>query len=98
MPAKDYNNYMKEYMLRRYHKRRLEAIAYLGGTCAVCGTTSNLEFDHIDASEKSFPIGKMWSVNDIALYKELDKCQLLCKSHHEEKTLREEDYRHRMAV
>lgn len=61
-------------------------IAYLGGTCVRCGTTESLQFDHIDATTKSFNVSKNWSRSWVTLTPELDKCQLLCRDHHREKT------------
>lgn len=78
----------KEQMLGYYAKRKQELIDYLGGACLVCGATESLEFDHIRWQDKSFTIGQNWGMKDReALYAELDKCQLLCKDHHREKTL-----------
>jgi 5-methylcytosine-specific restriction endonuclease McrA len=81
-----YNAYMRVKILERYHKRRTEAKQRLGGKCVVCGTKENLEFDHINAKEKSFGISKLWSVSQEKFDAELLKCQLLCKDHHEVKT------------
>ena len=87
MPYKDYNKKMAEYMLRRYHQRRAAALEKLGGKCSVCGTQGNLEIDHIDADEKEIALNKMWSIAEERFLKELAKCQLLCKQHHEEKSI-----------
>lgn len=81
-----YNAYMRVKILERYHKRREEAKRILGGKCIVCGTTENLEFDHIKAKDKSFGISKLWSVSKEAFEIELSKCQLLCQEHHKVKT------------
>ena len=89
MSTKDkaaYNRYMKEYMLKRYHTRRAEAIQKLGGSCQ-CGVTNDLQFDHIDRNTKSFTIAKLSSVNDKAFWEEISKCQLLCHECHQKKTL-----------
>lgn len=82
----DYNEYMKSYMLARYHTRRNEAILKFGGKCVKCGSIECLEFDHINPEDKLFTIGKMWSLNNTAYLTELNKCQLLCESCHLEKT------------
>ena len=89
MPYKDYNKKMAEHMLRRYHQRRGEALERLGGKCVACGTPEELEIDHIDPAQKSFGISKFWSVSKLKFDKELSKCQLLCKSCHEEKSSNE---------
>jgi hypothetical protein len=81
-----YNAYMAEYMLRRYHRRRATAIEILGGECVVCGRTDDLQIDHIDPAEKSFDLGKLWSVSEARFFAELKKCQLLCGPHHRDKT------------
>jgi 5-methylcytosine-specific restriction endonuclease McrA len=78
--------YMREYMKARYHRRRADAIEKLGGKCVQCGSTSELEFDHIDPTTKSFVLGtKMAGVSEEKLQSEIAKCQLLCKSCHEAK-------------
>lgn len=82
----NYNEYMKNYMLARYHKRRNEAIQKFGGKCAKCDSVDNLEFDHINPDDKLFTIGQMWSLNNAVYVAELNKCQLLCTSCHLEKT------------
>ena len=80
------NKYMADYMTARYHTRRNEAIIALGGKCAKCGSTSSLEFDHIDKSTKTFSIGKIFSTgSDEKVTSELAKCQLLCTPCHKEK-------------
>ncbi len=89
MAYKDYNKKMSEYMLRRYHRRREEALARLGGECTVCGAKENLEIDHVDPDQKVIALNKMWSIAEERFLKELAKCQLLCKTHHEEKSANE---------
>lgn len=86
MPAKDYNNYMREYMLRRYYRRRGEAIEKLGGQCKSCGTTDDLEFDHIDPDQKEYSIAKIFtSGSEGKVQAEVAKCQLLCTDCHKKK-------------
>lgn len=82
----EYNAYQRQYQLERYHRRRAEAIELLGGRCVICGTTENLEIDHIDWREKGFNLNRLWSVAIHRFLEELSKCQLLCDSHHKEKT------------
>lgn len=84
---KDYNQYIKEYLRRRYYERRDKAISLLGGKCSECGTTENLEFDHIEHISKSFDVSDRlaqytWS----RLLPELMKCQLLCQACHNNKS------------
>lgn len=87
-----YNSYMTDYMVRRYHARRIEAIKLLGGKCAVCNTTEKLELDHIDRTAKTFDIGKLFSRGKARYLKELELCQLLCYDCHKEKTFEDAGY------
>jgi hypothetical protein len=79
------NEYMRDYMLRRYHKRRNEAIERLGGVCVICGSPENLEFDHVDPTTKSFTIASSWSASQERFDAEIAKCQLLCEACHRHK-------------
>lgn len=81
------NEYMRAYMLRRYNRRMQEARSKLGNRCVRCGATKDLQLDHKDRETKSFTIGRMWSVSEQRFEMELSKCQLLCRTCHEEKTL-----------
>jgi hypothetical protein len=69
-----------------YRKRRALAIEYLGEKCVDCGTEDGLQFDHREATKKSFEIAKnlnrCWDV----LVVELDKCSLRCHPCHLSKT------------
>lgn len=80
---------MAAYMKARYEQRRASAVAALGGHCARCPETDDLQFDHIDPSTKTMTIAKMWSASETRFQAELRKCQLLCVPHHLEKTLAE---------
>jgi hypothetical protein len=87
-----YNEYMRVYMLARYHRRRSEWIERLGGKCEICGTTASLEFYHSVASEKEWGIGKiLGSGSERKISEEMTKCHLLCKDHHLEKSLKSGD-------
>ena len=81
----DYTEYHRLY----YYKRRDKMIAYLGVSCAHCGSTDRLEFDHIDPALKSFDISDNMTLNNPEVRAELDKCQLLCRPCHEVKTAAE---------
>ena len=74
------NQYFREY----WAKRREFIVNYLGGKCDICGSTENLEIDHIDPSKKSFNISPFDALDKTM--SELEKCHLLCKKHHLEKT------------
>lgn len=69
-----------------YKRRRAKIIAYLGGKCVRCGSTSELEIDHKDHTKKAFDISKNFAIAWTRLVPELDKCQLLCNAHHLDKT------------
>lgn len=76
-----------EYHREYYRKRKQAIFDYLGGKCVVCGTTENLHIDHKNPKDKSFNISSKLSVKNNK--EELDKCQLLCETHHREKTAEE---------
>lgn len=70
---------------RKFGKQK--ALDYLGGKCICCGFDtyiSSLEFHHIDDSIKKFNIAdKIKSVKlTEEIYKELDKCVILCSNCH----------------
>jgi hypothetical protein len=69
----------------RKRQRRAQLIEMLGGRCVRCGTTDDLEFDHIDPATKRFVVcsnlARPW--ND--LVEEALRCQLLCRSCHRAK-------------
>ena len=79
----DYN----EYQRKRYHEKRQWALAYLGGKCIYCGSTDDLEVDHIDPHEKTMKLTTMTRVSQERFVAELDKCQLLCRNSHVQKTM-----------
>lgn len=90
----EYNGYMGDYMLSRYHALMAEAREKLGGKCVLCGDTEQLEMDHIDRSSKLFTISIGWSRSPDEFWAEVAKCQLLCRVHHAEKTAREQEVGH----
>lgn len=87
------NEYMRQYMLRRYHTRRAKAIEYLGSKCTSCESTVALEIDHIDPSSKSLDLGRCYSYSEAIFWAEIQKCQLLCKKCHIEKTIVERGHK-----
>lgn len=89
-----YNRYMNtlarnNYIRLRNQRLRIKAIELLGGKCVICGTTKNLEFDHIIRGTREFTIATGLRLSWARILKELEKCQLLCHKHHLEKTNRE---------
>ncbi len=81
----NYNEYMNNYMKRRWEKRRIEALNHLGNKCIICNSKVNLEFDHINPKDKSFTIARASSFSNKKFWEEVDKCQLLCTDCHREK-------------
>jgi 5-methylcytosine-specific restriction endonuclease McrA len=74
--------YQRDYNRAWKAARRNRLIEILGGKCARCGTTENLEFDHVDPSTKKFTVSAGLSRAWGALVEEAAKCQLLCKPCH----------------
>ena len=70
-------------------ERRAYCREYLGGKCVKCGTTHNLQFDHIKRETKKYTIAPKITNNFDNLKEELDKCQLLCAPCHLDKTAKE---------
>jgi hypothetical protein len=79
--------YMRDYMRRRYERNRLRGLEILGGKCALCDETKNLEFDHKELPLKAVESSRMFYLGDKRFLAEIEKCQLLCRLHHEAKTL-----------
>lgn len=84
-----WNKYMREYHIKRYHKLKDEAFAFLGGKCKKCGSIKNLQFDHIDPAEKEIEMGKFLTFPLKKFWKEVKKCQLLCDECHQTKSILE---------
>jgi 5-methylcytosine-specific restriction endonuclease McrA len=86
----------RKYQLAWLAKRRDRGTEILGGKCAICGSTENLEVDHIDPATKDPRIkgngtgGFPWSWSWIWIEAELAKCQALCSDCHQEKSSREQ--------
>lgn len=77
---------MRVLMKRRYAERRAQAIEFLGGQCARCGSTTGLELDHKDPATKEISLFKTWHQSE-RFWAEVRKCQLLCRPCHEAKTI-----------
>lgn len=76
----------KRWNAKRRKQRREFAFAQLGGKCARCASTTNLELDHIDKSTKLINVSKLWTNREEDFLAELQKCQILCSSCHKIKT------------
>lgn len=77
--------YQREFLARR----RREWIDSQGGCCANCGSTEDLEIDHIDPSTKLCNPSQVWSRCREFREAELAKCQVLCADCHKAKTREE---------
>jgi 5-methylcytosine-specific restriction endonuclease McrA len=77
-------------------RKKQQLIEHLGGKCVGCGTTEDLQFDHIVRADKSFTIGQCMHKHMEVLIEEANKCQLLCKTCHQLKGVCYNDY-HRLA-
>jgi len=75
-----------KYDLARYHRLKNEYAAILGGKCASCGSSDDLEFDHIERATKKFTIGNNMFRPRQVILPELEKCQLLCQVCHKSKS------------
>jgi len=70
---------MRTYIKARRKVRRARLIELLGGRCVRCGSTDELEFDHIDPETKVFAVGSDMSRAWDKLVEEALKCQPLCR-------------------
>lgn len=77
----------REYQRQWIAKRRAEYFS--DKKCVVCGSKKNLELDHINPTDKKMNPSALWSLSESNQKRidELAKCQVLCKSHHKDKTL-----------
>src|SRR4051794_33200913 len=80
---------MRDYMANYRERRRTQAKALLGGKCALCASTEDLQFDHRDPTTKERNISAMWTCSEVRFLAELEKCQLLCLPCHQAKSANE---------
>ena len=80
----------RAYMKARYYEQRDGFIAYLGGRCNRCESAERLEIDHMERGDKLFTVAALHPSGNLPrVYEELEKCQLLCRECHIEKTAEE---------
>ena len=72
---------------REWMRKRREEWLGIHGPCVECGSWEKLEVDHKNRSEKVTNSVWSWSLKRRDV--ELAKCQVLCKSCHLKKTIRE---------
>ena len=70
--------------LQRLKKAKRRSEWFEGKRCFKCGSSDNLELDHIDPVIKVSH--RIWSWSEEKRENELSKCQCLCKECHNEKT------------
>lgn len=76
------------YTIKRWIKRKIEAIEYKGGECVDCGLkypdTPYVVFDfhHLNPSEKDVDWSKLRLRSWDKITHEIDKCDLLCSNCH----------------
>lgn len=79
--------------LQQLRRERREKWIEDNGPCLHCGTWDDLTVDHIDPSSKDPKLkgnaGLLWSWREDKRKTELAKCQVLCKSCHDRKTMLE---------
>jgi len=66
--------------------KKLKAINFLGGKCKKCGETNffKLCFHHTNSEDKEYRLSRMWGKNWKNIFKEVEKCELLCQNCHYE--------------
>jgi hypothetical protein len=84
----------REYQRNRSRERLALARERLGGACARCGTTENLEFDHVDPAAKVREVSASVCLSLEKFLLEVDRCQLLCHACHVDKSVENGDLRH----
>jgi hypothetical protein len=84
-----YAEVQSNYEHNKYAERKSSAIEKLGGKCVRCGSTDNLEFDHIDETTKFANMSDIFRMRQELIDAKLDKCQLLCHNCHMQKTYEE---------
>jgi hypothetical protein len=65
------------YFKARYDARKEATFDLLGRACALCGSTEQLEFDHIDPSTKCFHLSHGF-YSEERYWAEAKKCRTLC--------------------
>lgn len=73
------------------HAIKKQLVKYKGNKCEICGYNKcigALQFHHLDPSKKDFDLSNKYNGGKLIMeemYKEVDKCQLLCANCHAEK-------------
>lgn len=87
---KDNPDWKRKWKKQYRSNRKISLIEYKGSKCSSCGLEYNgknavvFDFHHVDPTQKSFSLSSSYLVNrslDL-IYKEADKCILLCANCH----------------
>ena len=83
----------KIYDARRRRKRALDLFEYKGGKCQHCDIRDLehieiYDYHHVNSEEKLFNVGGRLTAPKDRLYKEADKCLLLCANCHKKEHAR----------
>lgn len=89
MPYKNIEQ-KREYQREYVKRKRQKHIDRMGGKCVICGSNERLEVDHMDPAIKLSH--RIWSWSEARILAEVSKCQLLCREHHQAKSLDEMNY------
>lgn len=87
--VKSYNYYNHLKYKIEYEKRKKLIQVLLGSKCVKCGSKENLEFDHKDPKLKILDLTARWGTKIEKLLTEINKCQLLCRECHIQKSISE---------
>lgn len=85
MPYSDPN---KQRQYQREWRAKRRADFFKNKRCARCGSTDNLELDHVDPKSKLS--NAIWSWSEKRRLIEIAKCQILCTDCHKSKTFNED--------
>jgi hypothetical protein len=72
----------------RNRSRKLKAVAHFGGVCFDCEGRYPpyvYEFHHLDPTQKDFNPSSAMSMKEDKMWKELEKCVMLCRNCHAER-------------
>lgn len=84
--------YVDKNRSRQYHREwraGRRALFMKGKKCVICGAIDNLEIDHINPDDKVYNISQIWGRRKSVREEELNKCQVLCHTCHQKKSIKE---------
>lgn len=94
-----YRIYWNTYARTRYNQRRAWGVEKLGGACVDCGSTSNLHVSYAGSKSGGFSIRQMWMRNMQDLARDLEFCQLFCRScWHKREIAKRQNHPHGMGL